>query len=170
MFDSHGRPPQDKTRPRILASDPVVPPPLPARLEPTLTPEKPATPPAKVAAVTALPPAKVAAATASPPTAASVGGYTGPDALAPWFYDDGAKKASQQALDEARFRDGAFVVRTSKSRPGEFMLVLCHGGGPHNYRIKARPTDNHVSLDDAQFFPSLVALLQHYGTGAAVEF
>lgn len=34
------------------------------------------------------------------------------------------------------FERGAFLVRSSKSRPGDYMLILCYDGGPHNFRIK----------------------------------
>jgi hypothetical protein len=87
------------------------------------------------------------------------------DSLAPWFYEESSKKVSQKALENGLFKDGLFLVRASKSQPGEFMLVLCYAGAPHNYRIKMTDdncTEPRFSLDSSRSFPSLSALLQFY--------
>ena len=34
-------------------------------------------------------------------------------------------------------QDGLYFIRSSKTRPGEFALILCYGGGPHHFKIVA---------------------------------
>jgi hypothetical protein len=82
--------------------------------------------------------------------------------------------------------DGSFLVRSSKSKSGEYVLILCHGSAPHHYHIITAclfGTDSDCvtpqqrasrdqrsgssldfSLDGSVFYPTLSKLVRFYAS------
>ena len=81
-----------------------------------------------------------------------------------WFHESPSKKAAMRALTAAGMEDGLFLVRTSKARARECMLVLCSGGTTHNYRIRCVETaiGTRFQLQESVSFDSLPSLIEFY--------
>eukprot|EP00050_Salpingoeca_kvevrii_P005879 m.286159 g.286159 ORF g.286159 m.286159 type:complete len:677 (+) comp11527_c0_seq1:106-2136(+) len=83
-----------------------------------------------------------------------------------WLHEDGSKRAAMQSLEGLGFQDGLFLVRKSKSKPGEYMLVVCFNRDTHNYRIKSTTdaSGTRFYVDRDFVFDSLSDLIEYYQT------
>eukprot|EP00048_Salpingoeca_helianthica_P010585 m.151957 g.151957 ORF g.151957 m.151957 type:complete len:894 (+) comp15100_c2_seq4:180-2861(+) len=76
-----------------------------------------------------------------------------------WFVGPMDRDASAALLD--LHRDGAFVVRESTTRPGEYALAVVHTGAVKHLKIDGGP--GSYFLGKTRTFPSVQELVTHYG-------
>lgn len=60
--------------------------------------------------------------------------------------------------------DGLFLVRGSKTKAGEHMLLVCHDNTIHNYRVRLLQSENGpvYSLQEDLAFDTLASLVDFY--------
>eukprot|EP00045_Choanoeca_perplexa_P013820 m.158382 g.158382 ORF g.158382 m.158382 type:complete len:82 (+) comp16468_c0_seq1:2351-2596(+) len=53
------------------------------------------------------------------------------------------------------YRSGAYLMRTSTSHPGDFVISLCHNQVPHHFHVKTYAASQGFGLEGAQRFATL---------------
>eukprot|EP00051_Salpingoeca_urceolata_P015899 m.208349 g.208349 ORF g.208349 m.208349 type:complete len:827 (-) comp18531_c0_seq3:204-2684(-) len=93
------------------------------------------------------------------------------DARAIWLHPESSKKSTVKRLEAMGMEDGTFLVRSSKSKPGDRMLVVCYDGAAHNFRIKQIKREDSLlyTLDEVTEFTSLTKLVAHYSSDQSGE-
>eukprot|EP00052_Salpingoeca_macrocollata_P024328 m.217135 g.217135 ORF g.217135 m.217135 type:complete len:757 (-) comp22233_c0_seq3:42-2312(-) len=87
------------------------------------------------------------------------------DESQPWLHFNPSKKVSYSRLQAMGMQDGVFLIRGSRSKPGDYMLLLCCNGSIHNFRIKQEGTQ--YTFDHVEYFDSLTDLVAQYSGAAA---
>ncbi|CAH0382357.1 unnamed protein product [Bemisia tabaci] len=76
----------------------------------------------------------------------------------PWFHGKISRERAEQLLTPKQ--DGLFLVRESTNFPGDYTLCVCFQDKVEHYRVKYK--DNHLTIDDEEFFENLAQLVEHY--------
>lgn len=76
----------------------------------------------------------------------------------PWFHGKITREQAEELLQPRE--DGLFLVRESTNFPGDYTLCVCYHNKVEHYRVIYK--DNHLTIDEEEFFENLTQLVEHY--------
>eukprot|EP00051_Salpingoeca_urceolata_P028117 m.485084 g.485084 ORF g.485084 m.485084 type:complete len:705 (+) comp23652_c0_seq1:526-2640(+) len=83
----------------------------------------------------------------------------------PWFHGSINRKIGEHLLERHGQTEGLFLIRTSSSVRGDFVLTMSFSGAPYHYQIQ-HFRSNCFFIDDGPVFEGMTNLIEHYRTAA----
>ncbi|KAL5247465.1 hypothetical protein ACHWQZ_G019368 [Mnemiopsis leidyi] len=102
-----------------------------------------------------------------PPRSNSRRPNTAPHLQKPWFHGCIPREAANSLLAAHGLTDGLFLVRSSASSSGDFVLSMTHGGQVKHFQITQRGgSPPWYAIEDGPCFPDINKLVDHYSASA----